>query len=384
MWLIRASLRPMREVTVFVGGSVGSDPYAPNTWSGSSSCLLRSMKDENLLEKAVGIHLPKLTNYVRLAKNFHLDRNLWRRHYYFDPKYRRALTRAAAAVPVSSPVLMQIGHMFSLPEAFPGKKCISYHDGNLAGLVASGFGLDGVSRMRIEQALMYEHEAARRVTAVFTFSEYLRKSFIHAYGVPAERVFNVGGGINLSDAPEADPAKTYTAPRILFIGTEFVRKGGPQLLAAFKAVREKIPAAELHIVGPTHVDNLAAGVTLHGHLSKADPAQNQKLKSLFRDASLFALPSLYEPFGIAPLEAMLYQVPAVITNAWAFAEFVTPGVDGELVEKGSVDDLAQKLTALLSDPDRLAVMGTKARERVLERYAWSAVAERMAEIIRAL
>jgi glycosyltransferase involved in cell wall biosynthesis len=374
----------MHEVTVFVGGSVGSDPYAPNTWSGSSAHLLRAMKDDDLLEKAAGIQSPKLTNYVRLAKNFSSDRNLWRKHFYFDPKYRKALTRAAAAVPVSSPVLMQIGHMFSLPEAFPGRKCISYHDGNLAELVASGFGLDGVSRMRIEQALAYEHETARRMTAVFTFSEYLRQSFVRAYGVPADRVFNVGGGINLSDPPEPDPAKTYTAPRILFIGTEFVRKGGPQLLAAFKAVREKIPAAELHIVGPTDVDNLPAGVTLHGHLSKADPAQNRKLESLFRSASLFALPSLYEPFGIAPLEAMLYQLPAVLTNAWALAEFVTPGVNGELVEKGSVDDLAQKLTALLSDPDRLAVMGANARERVLARYTWPAVAERMAQIIRSL
>jgi glycosyltransferase involved in cell wall biosynthesis len=374
----------MREVTVFVGGSVGSDPYSPTTWSGSLAYLLKAMQHDDLLDTAHGIHLPKLANYARLAKNFNPNRAVWRKHFYFDPKYRKALTRAAARVPVSSPVLMQIGHMFSLPEAFPGRKCISYHDGNLAELLSSGFGLEGVSNMRIEQALEYEHDTARRMTAIFTFSEYLRHSFIHAYGVPAERVFNVGGGINLPQPPEPDSAKTYTAPRILFIGTEFVRKGGPQLLAAFKIVREKIPAAELHIVGPTAVDNLPAGATLHGHLSKADPAQKQKLESLFRSASVFALPSLYEPFGIAPLEAMLYQLPSVLTNAWALREFVTPGVNGELVEKGSTEDLGEKLTALLADPGRLATMGQSARETVLERYTWPAVAARMAKAIKSI
>ncbi|WP_260703148.1 glycosyltransferase family 4 protein [Edaphobacter flagellatus] len=374
----------MREVTVFVGGSIGSDPYSPRTWSGSSVHLLKAMAKAELLHAAVGIHLPKLSHYATLAKNFNTNRSVWRKHFYFDPSYRRALTEAAARIPVESPVLMQIGHMFSLPKAFPTHKCISYHDGNLAEMISSGFGIDGVSNMRIEQALEYEHEAARSMTAVFTFSEYLRQSFIHAYGVPENRVFNVGGGINLDDPPAPDPAKTYTAPRILFIGTEFLRKGGQQLLEAFRIVREQIPAAELHIAGPTHVDNLPAGATLHGHLSKSDPTQKQKLEQLFRSASIFTLPSLYEPFGIAPLEAMLYQLPCVLTNDWALKEFVTPGVNGELVAKDSIEDLAEKITMLLSQPDRLATMGRNARETVLNRYTWPAVAGRMAEIISTL
>jgi glycosyltransferase involved in cell wall biosynthesis len=274
--------------------------------------------------------------------------------------------------------------MFSLPDAFPGNKCISYHDGNLAELLSSGFGTEGVSRRRIDQALGYERQVARKMTAVFTFSEYLRQSFINAYGVPAERVHNVGGGINLTDYPEPAANKDYRASRILFIGTEFTRKGGPQLLKAFRIVRESIPSAELHIVGPAQVTDLPPGAFSHGHLSKSDPAQRLALESLFRDATLFALPSLYEPFGIAPLEAMLYGLPAVVTNAWALREFVTPGVNGDVVEKGSVEDLATKLTQLLSNPDRLGEMGRKGRELVLARYTWPAVVERMAAIVRSL
>ncbi|HEY8998540.1 MAG TPA: glycosyltransferase family 4 protein, partial [Edaphobacter sp.] len=237
----------------------------------------------------------------------------------------------------------------------------------------------------IDQAMAYERETAQKMTAIFTFSEYLRQSFITNYGVPAERVVSVGAGVNLASLPEANPAKSYAQPRILFIGTEFARKGGPQLLAAFRAVRERIPAATLDIVGPTQVDDLPAGATLHGHLSKAVPEHAAKLEELFRTATVFVLPSLYEPFGIAPLEAMLHQVPVVTTNAWALPEFVIPGETGELAEKGSVEDLAEKLTALLTaPPEQLAAMGAKGRERAMGRYTWATVAKRMRENITPL
>jgi starch synthase len=371
----------MSKMTAFFGGSIGSDPQSPKTWSGIAVFLVDAMTAAGILDRAVGIAVPRLRNSVLLAKNFNRNRSVWRSNYYFDPAYRRALTRAAGRVSVSSPFLLQAGHMFSLPDAFPDKKCISYHDGNLPERLKSGFGLAGISPQRIDQALRYEEQVAGQMTAVFTFSEYLRQSFITDYHVPAERVINVGGGINLTHFPEVALGKSYTAPRILFIGADFRRKGGPQLLEAFRIVRDTIPAAELHIAGPTSLEHIPAGVHFHGHLSKADPAQKEKLESLFRDASLFVLPSLYEPFGIAPLEAMLYQLPCIVTDGWALRESVTPGLNGDLVPKGSVDGLATKMLELLSNPDRLAVMGRQGRDLVLGSYTWSAVSSRMSRVV---
>jgi len=97
---------------------------------------------------------------------------------------------------------------------------------------------------------------------------------------------------------------------------------------------------------------------------------------LFRRCCLFVMPSLYEPFGIAPLEAMVNRIPALVTNASALKETVTPGETGDLVESGDVDDLRSKLIALLSDPDALRRMGARGRQVVLERYTWGSVVER--------
>jgi glycosyltransferase involved in cell wall biosynthesis len=108
----------------------------------------------------------------------------------------------------------------------------------------------------------------------------------------------------------------------------------------------------------------------------------RELESLFRDCTLFVLPSLYEPFGIAPLEAMLYQLPCLVTDAWALRETVIPGFNGDLVAKGSVEGLAEKLLQLLSKPEALATMGRQGRERVLRDYTWSAVVDRMSAAIR--
>src|ERR1700722_159315 len=156
----------MRELTVFVGGSTGSDPYSTKTWSGISPFLLRALGEAHLLDKAVGLKIPSPQNYWYLGKNFSTNRAVWRKHYYFDPAYRRALTQTARTIPVASPFCFQIGHMFSLPTVFPDKKCISYHDGNLPELLNSRFGIEGVSRQRIDQALPYEEETSNQMTAV--------------------------------------------------------------------------------------------------------------------------------------------------------------------------------------------------------------------------
>jgi glycosyltransferase involved in cell wall biosynthesis len=330
-----------------------------------------------MLDKALGLKLSRFLQSALMLKNFSHQRPVWRAHFYFDPVYRNALSQAARSLPIESPVCLQIGAMFSLPIAFPDKQCISYHDGNLPERLASGFGLTGISRKRIDQALRYEEEIAQQMTAIFTFSEFLRQSFIRDYHVSPDKVFVVGGAVNLEQIPTAQPKKIYTGKRLLFVGVDFARKGGPQLLEAFAIVRQAHPTAELHIVGPTEIGQVPPGVVFHGRLSKNDPDQRSQLEQLFLDASLFVMPSLYEPFGIAPLEAMFYQLPCVVTNGWALREYVTPGVNGALVEKGSVEDIAEKLSSLLSNPAELALMGMQAREMVLSQFTWDAVTARM-------
>jgi glycosyltransferase involved in cell wall biosynthesis len=112
-------------------------------------------------------------------------------------------------------------------------------------------------------------------------------------------------------------------------------------------------------------------------LNKSVPAHRDKLYQLYQEASVFVLPSKCEPFGIAPLEAMLFEVPCIVTDAWAMREFVTPGINGALVEKGSVDSLVAALLGLLRATEELVQMGKGGREMMLKNYAWPTVVGKM-------
>ena len=114
------------------------------------------------------------------------------------------------------------------------------------------------------------------------------------------------------------------------------------------------------------------------------------LEQLFTHATVFVCPSIYEPLGIVNLEAMACETPVVATRTGGIPEVVEDGVTGYLVPFEPVDDasseprdperFAEDIAALvnrvLADPQRAREMGQAARQRVLERFTWAAVAER--------
>lgn len=369
--------------TLVVGGSVGNDPYNPETWSGSALHFVRALKQAEALNDAIGLALPPWQDVALKARNFSPSRRTWRLKFYLDSAYRKALTRSAAKKVGSSEQMspfLQIGAMYSLPRATGYKvPCFSYHDGNAIEALRGGYEFVGVPARRIDEAIQYEREVAQEMTAVFTFSEYLRKSFIQDFELDEKRVFNVGGGVNIDDIPEATAEKNYEKRNILFVGVDFDRKGGNELLSAFRVVRETMTEARLNIVGPHQLPDGAnqPGIVFHGNLSKAVPEQRNRLYRLYRDASVLVLPSKYEPFGVAPLEAMLFEVPCIVTDAWALREIVTPGINGALVQKGSIESLASTLIKSLKAPEELARMGRAARKMVLKNYVWANVVAKM-------
>lgn len=375
--------QPNAKFNLVVGGSVGDDPYDSHTWSGSAMHLAAALQQSGVLNQALGLRLPRWQDAALKLKNFSSSREIWRQKFYLDTAYRVALTQSAGRMSVISEpgsAFLQIGAMYSLPQATGHRvPCFSYHDGNIAEALKSGYGFQGIPSTRIDEAIRYERDIAQEMTSVFTFSEYLRKSFIAEFGVDERRVVSVGGGVNIEEVPPAYEDKNYDRREILFVGVDFGRKGGPELLSAIRIVRETFPDARLHIVGPHQLPSGAnePGIVFHGNLNKSIPAQRDQLYRLYRESSVFVLPSKYEPFGVAPLEAMLFQLPCIVTDGWALREFVTPNVNGALVEKGSVDSLAVAITGLLKSPEQLAVMGRRGRDLVLDNYLWPKVVGRI-------
>jgi glycosyltransferase involved in cell wall biosynthesis len=215
---------------------------------------------------------------------------------------------------------------------------------------------------------------------VFTFSEALRRSFIDDFGLCPERVVTVYAGANLEAEPLLDIAKGSNggASTILFVGREFERKGGPQLLAAFKKIVHLHPRARLVIAGANPAIENVPGVEVVGFIDRTS-AGRARLKELYRSADLFCLPSLYEAFGIVFIEAMLHGLPCIGTRTCAIPEIIDDGVSGWLVPPADVDALAEVLAKALGNPAVLRGMGASGYAKAVRHFTWSNVSARMCE-----
>ncbi len=374
----------MELVGIVGSGAIGRDAFHPHCWSGSSPFFFGELKRRGVLHHTIGVETPFPEKQLRIALSFARDRKTWLRQFWMDVGYRRSLTRQIARQVRPDDAdrhYLQIGSMYNAAEVARGRtRVMSYNDSNIAQAVKSPDFPRGVPRWRIQRTFEYERFLYHSHDHLFTMGEYARTSIIEEFGVPADRVTCIGSGINLHEIPSVDPAKSYETKEILFVGIDFERKGGPHVWKAFQEVTKKHPNAVLHIVGPRELPaeiKSTRGVRCHGFLHKQEPAELARLEALFRSSVLLIMPSLYETFGIAPLEAMAYGMATIVSKHGALVEMVTPGVNGELVASGDVQGMADRMIELLDDPDRIARYGRAGRQRVEERYTWQRVVDRM-------
>src|SRR6266446_5381185 len=221
--------------------------------------------------------------------------------------------------------------------------------------------------------LAREQETYLHAIAVATFSNVVRDSLIRDYGVDSKRVHVVGAGANV--VPDREPQHADDGRTLLFVGTAgWRRKGGPVLLKAFGLLHQSRPDLRLVLAGPTETFELPEGVTNLGRVPF------EEVKRLLSAATIFVLPTLREPFGIAFLDAMLSKVPCVGTQVGAVPEILGPA--GVCVPPANVEALAQAIAGLLDDPPRRAAMAEAGRRRVIERgYLWPEVGQRISTIL---
>jgi glycosyltransferase involved in cell wall biosynthesis len=218
-----------------------------------------------------------------------------------------------------------------------------------------------------------EEAVYRRAAAIFTMSGFVRGSLLRDYGVDPRRVHVVGAGPHVTPVGAAPPVRREKA--MLFVGSAFARKGGPEAVEAFRPVRARHPDAELWMAGGEQPLRAPPGVRLLG------PRSGEELAPLFARACAFVLPTLREPFGLAFLEAMSFGLPCIGTTVEAVPEIVADGETGLLVPPRDTAALARAMVRLLDDPAAGRAMGEAGRARVAARFSWERAVGRMVEVM---
>ena len=187
--------------------------------------------------------------------------------------------------------------------------------------------------------------------ALVTWSKLAADSLTSDYGVPRARVHVIPPGVDTERFRPAKGLRPDGPIRVLFVGGNFGRKGGEDLLAAMQG----LPKAELDVVTESSVAPGPLGVRCRVHTG-LHPGDNALLE-LYRRADIFALPSRGDCLPQVLAEAAAVGLPLVATSTGAMGEIVTDGLNGFLVRVGSPADLRAALWALVERPDLRRAMG---------------------------
>jgi glycosyltransferase involved in cell wall biosynthesis len=238
--------------------------------------------------------------------------------------------------------------------------------------------------------------SARRADYIVADSEHTRNDVICLLGVPPEKVAVVPGGVESTFQPVEDLAQLAAlrerlgigqAPFILSVGLIEPRKNLPVLFDAYRLLRERKGLPHLLVVAGNR-GWLSAGTIEHAERSPyrddirfVGYVAEEALPGLYTAASAFAFPSLYEGFGLPPLEAMACGTPTVVSRASSL-----PEVAGEAalqVDPRDVDGLAAALELLLLDDVLRAELRTRGIQRA-RAFSWRAAARKQLDVYERL
>jgi glycosyltransferase involved in cell wall biosynthesis len=184
---------------------------------------------------------------------------------------------------------------------------------------------------------------------------------VEEYGCKPERIV-CAYVFSISDPNHPKPnVEKYSSKNILFVGIDWERKGGPDLVEAFRSVLRVHPDARLTIVGCTPRIDLP-NCTVVGRIPIDQVSQH------YSQAAVFCMPTKAEPFGIVFVEAMMRRLPIVSTNIGALPDIVSHGINGYLVKTGDSVELAKHLTDLVGNPTLCKHMGESSYRKASERY----------------
>ncbi len=197
-------------------------------------------------------------------------------------------------------------------------------------------------------------EAAARVA---TTTEWARKSVIEDYKIDENKVKVVYPGINIAmfappDRSKRDPKARYN---ILFMGGDFKRKGGEDVLEVFLTKFSEV--ANLHLVTYAPIECKHPNVYIYKNIKAYTP----EFLELYYQADAFVMPTYADAYGTVFLEAMAAGLPIIATRIGPIREIVSHGETGFLIEPGDRHELACRIRDLIENLNLSREMGAKGR-----------------------
>lgn len=295
----------------------------------------------------------------------------------------------------------------SVPVMLPKPYVVTVHD--MSSLVFPNAPNEpGVSPLRRQYRLFRFRRGLSRASRVIAVSQSTQRDIESILGIPPSRITQIYGAIDSKFLSPAQPAGARSAgpqaaelyrrqileryqiryPYLLYSGTIRPRKNVPKLIEAFAVLRgelahhPRLNELRLLIIGDDlskhpEVRRAMLQARLEGFVRFFGFVSFDALRMFYEGAEAFVFPSLYEGFGLPPLEAMASGTPVITSNVSSLPEVV--GDAAELVSPDNVFDIVRGMREVLLDDDRRRQLIERGRTQA-RRFDWDQTAERILEV----
>ena len=241
-----------------------------------------------------------------------------------------------------------------------------------------------------------ERWITNRADRVLCCSTFMREQIVDIFGVPAESVEVIPNGIDPDELqPQSDEELLrlrgeFAKPDeklVLLIGRLVYEKGFQDALDALPSIIEKLPNTRFIVAGSgTHEEELkkqAAELGLMEHGTFVGWIGDDVLHSLYRIADVCVVPSIYEPFGLVALEAMVSGCPCIVADTGGLREVVPHDEVGLRFRARDPESLAEMTIRVLEDAELCRRLTEEAFNH-LRRFDWGDMAERTSVVYEGL
>jgi glycosyltransferase involved in cell wall biosynthesis len=277
--------------------------------------------------------------------------------------------------------LLHVPH-YNIPLAYHGKLVITIHD-----LIHLRF---PPSRMAYVYARTMLEIAVGRAIKILTVSQNTKQDLVEILNVPLEKIVVTPlsaenftqASSNLFSCDKAMESSTLPfdiskEPYLLYVGNIKPLKNVPMLIRSFFEAKKKVKDLRLVCAGRNFMSDWTKQYTEKDGIYFLGEVSNARLRQLYKQSHLFVFPSIYEGFGLPPLEAMEAGVPVICSNAASLPEVV--GDAAWLIDPYNQDSLTDAIIQLWTDTSERERLKANAVENI-SRFSWQKCADQTLDV----
>lgn len=231
--------------------------------------------------------------------------------------------------------------------------------------------------------LYIEELGMKTADHVIAVSHFTRQLIISRYGIAPEKVSVVHNAVSRRRANAAYHVQRNPDEKIvLFLGRITLQKGPEYFVEAASRVLSQIPNVRFVMAGigdmlPRMIERVAE-LRLGHRFHFTGFLQGEEVERMYAMSDLYVMPSVSEPFGISPLEAMAYDVPVIVSRHAGVSEVIRHALK---VDFWNVDEIAEKIIAVLQYPSLPEELLRNSRQE-LRTICWNVAAGRIMDVYR--